>query len=109
MGGGNEPPPVPKPPRPEQDGTLELDGRRVLPIRRSDTRDFSQYLAAKDKAAELGVSLEIVAEDAFVRPATSSGAVGKGVHIASQGRKCYRRSEKDSWFWSMDAPETLGF
>ena len=87
--GGNEPPPVPKPPRLEQDGTLELDGRRILPIRRSDARDFSAYLAARDKAADLGVELQIVGDDAFVQPVQPSGAVGEGVHISAEGNKVW--------------------
>jgi hypothetical protein len=87
---GTDPPPVPKPPSPETDGTIELDGRRVLPIRQSDARDFPQYTAAKAKAEELGVSLEIVRDDAVGQSATSSGAVGEGIHIASDGTKCWQ-------------------
>ena len=87
---GNEPQPVPRRARPETDGTIELEGRRVLPIRQSDARDFPQYTAARGKADALGVPLRIVADDAFVQPATSSGALGEGVHIASDGTKCWQ-------------------
>ena len=87
---GNDPQPVPKRPRTEQDGTIAIDGHPVLPIRESDARNFQAYLAAKDKAAALGVPLEIVGDDAFVKPVQSLGGVGEGIHTTAEGNKCWQ-------------------
>ena len=87
---GDDSQPAPRRARPETDGTIELGGRRVYPIRESDARDFQAYVAGKDKAAALGVSLEIVADDAFVQSATSPETIGQGVHISADGTKCWQ-------------------
>ena len=87
---GTDPQPAPRPPRPEQDGTLEMARHRVLPISESDARDFPQYTAAKGKATALGVSLEIVPDNAFVQRVQPSGTAGEGVHIGEGGRRLWQ-------------------